>query len=187
MAVSRPCSVAGATAAYRQLAPAVLGYLRTQRAPDAENVLGDVFLQVARDFSRFAGDDAALRRWVFTIARNRLIDERRRAARRPLLHDGPLPDRAGTAVPDELLDARLLDALRALTPEQREVVVLRFVGDLSLEDVARTTRRRRGAVKALQHRALATLTRILADEDDALSGDERPREPTSHRSPAPSG
>ena len=174
MAVS-PESSAGATAAYRRLAPVVLGYLRAEGVPDAENVLGEVFLQVARDFHRFSGDDAALRHWVFTIARNRLIDDRRRRARRPQLDDGPLPDRADTAVPDELLDPRLLAALRGLTPDQREVVALRFVADLSLEAVARTTRRGTGAVKALQHRGLASLARILVDQDGALSGDERPR------------
>jgi len=52
-------------------------------------------------------------------------------------------------------------ALSTLTPEQREVVVLRFVGDVSLEDVARITRRRVGAVKAMQHRALEALARQL--------------------------
>ena len=168
MATLRPGSAVGAAAAYRRLAPSILGYLRAEGAPDADNVLGEVFLQVARDFHRFSGDDRALGRWIFTIARHRLIDERRRQARRPQMQDGALPDRPCTSAPDELLDARLLEALLGLTPDQREVVSLRFVADLSLETVARITHRRVGAVKALQHRALQNLARILEPAHDAL-------------------
>ena len=150
----------GAGEVYRRLAPAVLGYLRAQRAPDPEDLLGEVFLQVARDLPRFRGDDDAQRRWVFTIAHNRLLDARRRAARRPQMARVPLPEVASPP-PAEPLDPELVAALDTLTAEQREVVVLRFVADLSLDDVARITRRKVGAVKALQHRALETLARQL--------------------------
>ncbi|MGH9179549.1 MAG: RNA polymerase sigma factor [Acidimicrobiales bacterium] len=146
---------------YRALAPAVLGYLRAQRAPEPEDVLGEVFLQVARDLGTFRGDDDALRRWVFAIAHNRLLDARRRVARRPATADRPVPEQAAPP-PDVGLDPALVDALDELTPDQREVVVLRFVADLSLADVAQLTRRRVGAVKALQHRALETLARCLS-------------------------
>lgn len=146
--------------AYRALAPSVLGYLRAQRAPDPEDLLGEVFLQVARDLPRFRGDEAALRRWVFAIAHNRLLDARRRQGRRPWASPGGVPDVAGPPSPDPP-DPDLVDALSRLTEEQREVVVLRFVADLSLEDVARITRRKVGAVKALQHRALEALARQL--------------------------
>ena len=145
---------------YRRLAPAVLGYLRAQRAPDPEDLLGEVFLQVARDLPRFRGDEDAQRRWVFTIAHNRLLDARRRQSRRPAPAYGPLPDVASPPAPDPL-DPELVEALASLTPEQREVVVLRFVADLSLDDVARVTKRKVGAVKALQHRALEMLSRRL--------------------------
>lgn len=146
---------------YRLLAPAVLGYLRAQRAPDPEDVLGEVFLQVARDLGQFKGDDDALRRWVFAIAHNRLLDARRRDSRRPAWADRPVPELHAEEVADPL-DPALVAALWELTPEQREVIVLRFVADLSLADVAHLTRRRTGAVKALQHRALEALARRLS-------------------------
>ena len=149
--------------AYRALAPAVLGYLRSQRAADPEDVLGEVFLQVARDWRKFRGDDAACRRWVFSIAHNRLIDAGRAASRRPPVSSSMLPDQPADE-PTGALDAELLAALATLTREQREVVVLRFVADLPLEDVARITRRRVGAVKAMQHRALEALERALAGD-----------------------
>ncbi len=71
---------------------------------------------------------------------------------------------SGAVVPDqpaapaaEPLDPELVGALLQLTADQREVVALRFIADLPLEDVARITRRSIGATKALQHRALENL------------------------------
>ena len=169
----------------------MLGYLRSQGAADPEDLLGEVFLQVARDINRFRGDGAALRRWIFSIAHNRLLDDRRRRARRPQEVDSPPADQPAAAHP-EPVDPELLEALAALTPEQREVVTLRFLGDLSLEDVAKITRRRVGAVKALQHRGLEQLERLLAqsagrdfsdppvsnpDAAALTEGDDRPQRP----------
>ncbi|MER3453471.1 MAG: hypothetical protein C4344_07565, partial [Acidimicrobiia bacterium] len=59
----------------------MLGYLRAQGAREPEDLLGEVFLQVTRYLPRFRGDATDLRRWVFTIARHRLVDDQRRRAR----------------------------------------------------------------------------------------------------------
>ena len=140
----------------------MLGYLRSQRAAEPEDLLGEVFLQVVRDLPRFRGDDDDLRRWVFTIAYHRLVDARRRSGRRPALDEGPLPELC-SAPPADLFDPVLVRALCELTAEQREVVALRFVADLSIDAVATLTGRSKGAVKALQHRALAALAEHLGD------------------------
>lgn len=140
----------------------MLGFLRARGAPSPEDQLGEVFLQVARDLPGFPGrdDPTEVRRWVFTIARNRLIDAVRRERRR-----ASMPERAAAVVaaPD-LPDPELLAGLRQLTEEQREVLALRFVADLPLEDVARLTGRTVGAVKALQHRALEKLRVAVSPE-----------------------
>src|SRR5687768_4465985 len=117
---------------YQALAPAVLGYLRAQRAPDPEDILGEVFLQVARDLPRFEGDDDGLRRWVFTIAHHRMVDVHRRRARRPQLADAEVPE-VPAPPPEEPFDPDLQAALDQLTDAQREVIVLRFVADLPLD------------------------------------------------------
>jgi RNA polymerase sigma-70 factor (ECF subfamily) len=153
---------------YRELAPAVLGYFRSQRAPEPEDLLGEVFLHVARNIKRCHGDAEARRRWVFTIAHHRLVDAWRRRAVRPIIADQPPPDAPAVDEPPHEVDPALQAAIDTLTAEQREVVLLRFVADLSLDDVARITRRRTGAVKALQHRGLAALERALAG-DQAVS------------------
>ncbi|MGH9117962.1 MAG: RNA polymerase sigma factor, partial [Acidimicrobiales bacterium] len=146
---------------YRRLAPAVLGYFRARGVAEPEDLVGEVFLGVARGWHRFRGDDDAMRRWVFTIAYRRLVDDRRRSAVRsrqavstPALlaaHDRP----AG-------LDIDLVRALEELTPLQRDVVLLRFVADLPLHEVARILRRRVGAIKALQSRGLNQLGHRLS-------------------------
>lgn len=145
--------------AYRAFAPAVLGYLRGIAVAEPEDLLGDVFVQVARSIGGFRGDRDQLRRWVFVIARNCVVDDQRRRARRPRLAGDTVPDRPET-VPDGP-DPRLVTALSELTAEQREVVGLRFIADLPLEAVAEVTGRPVGAVKSMQHRALAQLARRL--------------------------
>jgi RNA polymerase sigma-70 factor (ECF subfamily) len=153
--------------AFDALGGAVLGYLRAGGSHDPEDLLGDVFLAVAAGIDRFEGDADALRRWVFTIAHHRLVDERRRVRRRSLWRD---EQREQTVVAGDPFDPALLAALNDLTPQQREVLVLRFVADLSLEAVAAITHRRVGAIKAMQLRGLRALSERLG-VDRSASGE----------------
>jgi RNA polymerase sigma factor (sigma-70 family) len=152
---------------YDGLAPVVLGYLRANAAPDPEDVLSEVFLQVARDVARFEGDERGFRSWVFTIAHHRLIDARRHSSRRPieLSPDPPEPGDFADDAADEALAKigknEVMRVLAALSPEQRSVLLLRVIGDMSIEDVARAVGKRTGAVKALQRRGLAAVKREL--------------------------
>jgi RNA polymerase sigma-70 factor, ECF subfamily len=136
---------------------------------EPEDVVGEVFLQVTRDAGRFRDDPAdseAVRRWVFTIARHRAIDAARRQRPREVA-PVPVAPVGGMGRTIELPDAPdpdLVAALAALSEDQREVVALRFVADLALDDVARITGRRIGAVKALQHRALENLRRAVSPD-----------------------
>jgi RNA polymerase sigma factor (sigma-70 family) len=159
---------------YNGLAPMILGYLRANGAPDAEDVLSEVFLQVARDIATFGGEERGFRSWVFTIAHHRLIDARRHSARRPveLAPDPPEPgDRADDAADEALARIGVEEVQRVLetiSEEQRAVLLLRVVGDLSIEDVGKAIGKRPGAVKALQRRGLAAVKRELAREGVTL-------------------
>jgi RNA polymerase sigma factor (sigma-70 family) len=152
---------------YNGLAPVVLGYLRANGAPDPEDVLSEVFLQVARDVATFDGDERGFRSWVFTIAHHRLIDARRHAARRPvdLAAEPPEPAERADDAADQALTRigteEVNRVLAALSEDQRAVLLLRIVGDLSIEDVAKAVGKRPGAVKALQRRGLAAVKREL--------------------------
>jgi len=161
-------------ALYRALAPAVVGYLRLQGAEDPEDLANEVFLGAFRGLASFTGGEEALRSWVFSIAHRRIIDERRRRARRvPVvsLDDvgaGAVYLSTGPGVEDQVLGALEEERLRRvcdrLAPDQRDVVLLRLLGDLSIEQTAAALGKRAGAVKALQHRGLESLRRILAEE-----------------------
>ena len=144
---------------YEELAPPVAGYLRAHGAADAEDLTAEVFLQVVRGLDGFSGPEAAFRGWVFTIAHRRLVDELRRRSRRPeTLVDEPDVTLVGGDVEEEaqagLDDARVRAAIAALPDDQRAVLLLRIIGDLTIEQIAEAVGKRPGAVKALQRRAL---------------------------------
>jgi RNA polymerase sigma factor (sigma-70 family) len=145
----------------------VAGYLRGQRASEPEDITSEVFLGVFSGLSSFEGTEAQFRSWVFTIAHRRLIDDRRRVSRHP--HQAPLdPDLAGGDVEREALASLgqewVAQLCERLSADQRTVLLLRVVADLSSEEVARITGKTVGAVKALQRRGLAALRRKLARE-----------------------
>jgi RNA polymerase sigma-70 factor (ECF subfamily) len=152
---------------YRQLAGQVASYLRWHRASDPDGLTNDVFAQVHRNLASFEGDEQGFRSWLFTIAHHRMIDDRRRNGRQPrFLGDSRLEEGMcwGDVEDDALADMahdEVRRLLAVLSPDQRDVVLLRIVADLSVEEVARMLDKREGAIKALQHRALASLRRHL--------------------------
>lgn len=162
---------------YHDLSPVVLGYVRGQRSESPEDVTSEVFLQVVRDLHRFNGDESSFRSWVFTIAHNRLIDARRKAARRPAeatpveeLDAHLAPDEAEPSALDNLTTAELRLLFDALSPDQRAVLLLRIVSGLTIPEIAAIVGKRVGAVKALQRRGLASLRTELAGQPYPLVG-----------------
>lgn len=160
---------------YREVAPVVLRYLRARGAPEAEDLLGEVMLKVVRKLPGFVGGEPEFRAWVLTIARNRLIDEGRRSARRRvepapdelLLRSAPVGDAEQDAL-RALTTQRVRSVLDRLSTDQRDVLLLRILGRLTIEEVARVLGKRPGAVKALQVRGLAALRRAISTEAVSL-------------------
>lgn len=167
-----------AAALFRAFQPALLRYLRWQEPAVADDLAAETWLALATHIGRFEGDEPALRAWLFSVGRRRLADHRRRAARRQtqpvdpgdLLGTPGGPDPAEVAV--EAVSAQ--EAIRLLTSglshDQAEVLVLRVVAGMEVEEVARLLGKRPGTVRVLQHRALRrlvslpALTEILATE-----------------------
>src|SRR5512142_207160 len=125
---------------YRDLAPAVTGYLRLHGAAEPDDLASETFVGVFTGLARFQGDEAALRSWVFTIAHRRLMDDWRKRSRRPQLADDPdalgdVAEGVGGDVEDDAL-ARVgtenVHRLCAQLPEdQRTVLLLRILADLT--------------------------------------------------------
>jgi RNA polymerase sigma-70 factor, ECF subfamily len=179
---------AAITRIYTAYAPALFRFFvaAVGDRPTAEDLTGDVFKSAIEGLPRFCGPVEALGGWLFQIAHHDLSDYRRRQARNlvqpldDLLEEVAL---AGGAIdPEELAlerveGDRMLAALRQLTSDQREVLLLRLVADLTAPQVARILHKSTEAVKALQHRGLASLTRVLGVTNDAS-----PPEPPSRSS-----
>ena len=152
------------TALYLDLAPVLTGYLHGQGCPSAEDVTSETLLQVVRDLHRFDGDETAFRSWVFTVAHHRLIDARRHAAARPAdaTEDEVLHRYSGISSFEEAAIARLGSSelehlIRVATPAQRDVLLLRYVADLTLHEVAEVIGKDYNTVKALHRRAMDAL------------------------------
>ena len=170
IAAARAGSAAAFTAIYEDLAGPVAGYLRGKGVRDVEDVTSEVFLAVFTGLERFDGDEAGLRSWVFTITHRRVIDGWRSTGRHPepVAYDPTMDVRscqsAEVAALERVGEERAVALIGLLTDDQRDVLLLRVVADLSIEEIAAVVGRTPGAVKALQRRGLSALRRTLARE-----------------------
>jgi RNA polymerase sigma-70 factor (ECF subfamily) len=152
---------------YDRHRPAIYRYIFYQvgNAAVAEDLTGEVFVRLVEKIDGFKYRGRPLLAWLYTIARNLVTDHHRRAARPEAL---PLDMQleTGMASLDEnveyrLTQRRLVAAVIGLTGDQRQVILLKFVEGLDNETVAQVLGKSVGAVKILQHRALAALRRTL--------------------------
>jgi RNA polymerase sigma-70 factor (ECF subfamily) len=148
----------------------VAAFARARGAVDVEEITSDVFMAAFEGIRRFQGDETGFVALLLTIARRRVVDELRRRSRRvPEAPWSPeLDTRTVGSVEDDVLGraaARdLAPHLGRLTTDQREVLLLRLLADLSLEQTAAVVGKRVGTVKSLQRRALDALRRSLSAE-----------------------
>jgi RNA polymerase sigma-70 factor (ECF subfamily) len=152
---------------WESLAPRVAAYLRAGGVRDADDATSEVFLAAFRGIGRFDGDGAAFRAWLFTIAHHKGVDAHRRSSRQEVPVAAVADERAGRTAPsaEDVAMARAdtaetLSRLAVLTQDQRSVLLLRIVAELSLAETAEVLGKPVGAVKALQHRALARLRHV---------------------------
>lgn len=153
---------------YRSFAPAIGGYLRLHGIRDVDDVTSEVFLGVVRNISIFEGDEAAFRSWLFVIAHRRVQDFWRSRARRPEpdeltedIHDSACVEETAIGL---LGTARVRQLIQELSADQREVLLLRILADMKIDDIASTLGRSPGAVKQLQRRALEAIRKALLRE-----------------------
>lgn len=161
---------------YERFSGQLLGYFvhQCRDLATAEDLTSETFLEAIRAVHRFRGDLDDLRAWLFRIGRNNLIDHTRRRQRSPVdaledvtegelarCHPGADP---GEQAIEAMEQGRLLAAVHALSPDQRDVVLLRLTGGLTSVQIGDIVGKTPGAVKALQHRALASLARRLTEQ-----------------------
>lgn len=147
---------------YRRYNPLLLRYFAARVAGEAEDLAAETWVAVARQIPSFRGDETGFRAWLFTIAHHRLVQHWRQR-RDPPADTGPYEALSGPDDPEGQVLGNLsaVEAARriaaALSPDQAEIVLLRVLGGLDVEQVARIVGKRPGAVRVLQHRALKKL------------------------------
>lgn len=161
---------------WRTLNPRLERFLYAQGAmgdPPASDVASETWLQVVRDLPRFKGDYRDFRAWLYQVGRNRMVDAARAKARRPkttvdiddiepLRAPGDLSD--GVVNRAELND--IIETIRALPPAQSEVLMLRIVADLTVEETAKAMKKTPNAIRVLVHRALANLREQIGEVEE---------------------
>jgi len=173
---------------YREFHPSVLAFLRARAPAEAEDLASDVFIAVAERLGRFEGDEDGFRSWLFTITYRQVGQLRRRMGRRrtdpfPIeeVDERVPPGDAETDAMAAISTQQALELIATLPPAQGEVLLLRVVADLPVDEVARIVNKRPTAVRALQHRAIVGLARRAARDESAA--DESPKEEKSESSP----
>ena len=161
---------------WRDLHPRLLRYLRARGDEGPEDLAAETWMHVVRGLGTFEGGVPEFRAWLFTIARNRAIDQGRSRTRGlttvtvadPVEVTGWSPTAASAE--QDVIDidstAQALRLVATLPPAQAEMVILRVVAGLDVNDVAELLGKRPGAVRVGVHRALKTLARTLGPDPE---------------------
>jgi RNA polymerase sigma-70 factor, ECF subfamily len=141
---------------------------RVREPSDAEDLTSEVFTRAFANIHRYRWQGKSFLAWLYTIARNAVTDRRRRERPTVDLDDAYGVAEEGPTAHDRAVRGEQVDALRGavkhLTTEQQEVLVLRFVENMSSRQVAKVLGKNEGAIRALQFRALGRLRKLLMSE-----------------------
>jgi len=141
---------------------------RVREPSDAEDLTSEVFTRAFANIHRYRWQGKSFLAWLYTIARNAVTDRRRRERPTVDLDDAYGVAEEGPTAHDRAVRGEQVDALRGavkhLTTEQQEVLVLRFVENMSSRQVAKVLGKNEGAIRALQFRALGRLRKLLTSE-----------------------
>jgi RNA polymerase sigma-70 factor (ECF subfamily) len=140
-------------------------YFRVTDDMTAEDLTSQVFLKAWEHLDRYQQGGSPFLAWLYTIARNQVIDHYRTHKATVALDDVVSVAAEGRALDDEVQEAfnmdAMRDALQFLTEEQQQVLILKFIADLPTKTIAKTMDLSEGAIRAVQMRALQTMAKHL--------------------------
>jgi RNA polymerase sigma-70 factor (ECF subfamily) len=142
-------------------------YYRVADEADAEDLTEEVFVRAWEALPGFELKQHPLKSWLYRIAHNLVIDHQRRRKPVPMPEGDTLVTASSAAIPEESVmlahdAAVLVAAIKELDEEEQQVVILRFVEDLTHKEVAEIIGKTEGASRVIQHRALHKLKRVLS-------------------------
>lgn len=138
--------------------PKLLNYLR-RFTREAEDICSEAWIKIAGAIKGFPGDGSAFQAWIFTIARNLVIDHARKEKRRGATYEL----REDDWIASDSHSVEITDLLDRLPSNQAEIIMLRVVIGFSVEEVAQIVGKSEANVRVLAHRGLNTLQKELID------------------------
>jgi RNA polymerase sigma-70 factor (ECF subfamily) len=138
-----------------------------QSAEEAEDISEIVFFKAWQSLARFKEESGNFRAWIYRIAHNAVIDHYRKQNKlEQLTEDIESNDEdALERIDKENKVATVTEALKFLTDEQKQMVTLKFMNDLSNKEIAKLLGKNEEAIRAIQSRALKTLRKVLKNEE----------------------
>src|SRR6266498_3048907 len=144
-------------------------YFRVSEAIDTEDLVAQVFLKAWENLDRYKMGTSPFIAWLYTIARNLVIDHyRTKKNALPLEEAIALP--SDMEMPDEEAQTRfdlqaMRDALQFLTSDQQQALILKYIAGLPNDSIAKIMKKQEGTVRGLQMRALQTLAKYMKEKD----------------------
>jgi RNA polymerase sigma-70 factor (ECF subfamily) len=140
--------------------------LKIRNQAEAEDMTQQVFVKAYESIGSYRWQGVPFTAWLFRIAHNQMVDYVRKQSKKPTVSlDESLPIMDDTDIEHEVETKiemeKVVLATKKLTKAQREVISLRFAGELSIAEAAKTMRKSEGAIKALQHSAILALRKTL--------------------------
>lgn len=144
--------------------------LRVKDRSEAEDMAQQVFVKSFEALPSFKWRGAPFGAWLFSIARNLVVDRGRKAGKQPMTSIDDVVilsnENLENIVETKMEMEKVVEASKRLTPSQREVVALRFGAEMSIAETAKIMGKNEGAIKALQHSAVGALRRLLVQENN---------------------
>jgi RNA polymerase sigma-70 factor, ECF subfamily len=144
--------------------------LKVSDRGDAEDLTHDVFLSAWQNVNSYRDRGLPFSSWLYRIARNRVIDHYR--TRKIGISIDEVDERLLGVVEHVERDAdlainfaKVVGCFEKLSPDQKDVTILRFIDELSHKEVAQALGKSEGAVRLIQYRALQTLRSLLKDKE----------------------
>ena len=139
------------------------------RREEAEDITNQVFMNAWQNVRQYRHRGHPFSSWLYRIARNQVIDHyRSRKDTLSLERDG-VEDLVVQSMPQSELSQKfelekVMRAVHALKPDYQDVIIMRFIEDLSLRETASAMKKTEGAIKLMQHRAIEELKKMLGEK-----------------------
>jgi RNA polymerase sigma-70 factor (ECF subfamily) len=139
-------------------------FLKVSNKQDAEDITHQVFLSAWQNIKNYEPQGFPFSSWLYKISRNAVIDFYRSKKNEISLEE--VGDRLNDELRIDKIDLKIqiekvMKALKKLKPEYQDIIIMRFVDDLSIKEVAKVLDKSEGAVKIMQHRAINSLKKLL--------------------------